>query len=100
MDDVLLPEQTSGGAKFLQYFSFFVLNILTLVTSVLCFVNGSKKIGYVIVGIALVPVLITSVLLIRWTRGDTIDERLQRLSYALGFFVVALDLGLIIAMYA
>ena len=55
--------------------------------------------GFIFVAIVLLPLLATSVTLLRWTTGESIDERLTRLAYFNAGAIVLLDIALMVAMF-
>lgn len=54
--------------------------------------------GYIFVSIVLVPLLALTVMQLRWTDGESIDERLQKLAYGQAVVLFLLDIALMVSM--
>jgi hypothetical protein len=68
--------------------------------SVVGFVKGmdAGRHGLIFVGIVLLPYLASTWMLLRWTDGEAIDERLSRIAGFNAFMLVILDIALLVVM--
>lgn len=54
--------------------------------------------GLIFAGIMLLPLLVTAIMQLRWTNGESIDERLGRLANVNAFMLVGMDIALMVVM--
>lgn len=63
-------------------------------------VKGTSKghEGYIFVSLVLLPLLGTTLMQLRWTDGESIDERLQKLAYGQAVVLFLMDVALMVSM--
>lgn len=54
--------------------------------------------GLIFVSIMLLPLLCTAIMQLRWSNGESIDERLGRLANVNAFMLVGMDIALMVVM--
>jgi hypothetical protein len=74
--------------------------LFTLVVSVVGIVKGmdARLHSYIFVSVMLLPLLATCLALLRWTAGEAIDERLQKLATFHGLALLGIDIAFLVVM--